>query len=272
MMDITIGQFFPGDSVLHKIDPRLKICLTFFAIILLFVSGNFWTLGLTMLVVFTEMVLSKVPVKLYLKSIKGVIFIVLFTSVLQIFYGTGEPIAQLWIFKITVNGILNSIFISSRIITLILASSVLTFTTSPTQLTDAIERLLKPLALIRVPVHDFAMLMTIALRFVPLLLEETHKIMSAQKSRGADMESGGVIQRIKAMIPVLIPLFVSAFRRAYDLATAMESRCYHGGAGRTKMKILKLKKIDLAALAVSIIVLGGFIALHITFPPTAMLF
>ncbi len=267
MMDITIGQFFPGKSVMHRTDPRVKICLTLFSIILLFVANNFVTLGLTVAFVFLGMLISRVPVKLYLKSIKAVIFIVVFTSLLNMFYGTGEPIARFWVFKITVNGILNSVFISSRIISLILASSVLTFTTSPTQLTDAIERLLKPLAVLRLPVHEFAMLMTIALRFVPLLLEETDKIMRAQKARGADMESGGITQRIKAMIPVLIPLFVSAFRRAYDLATAMESRCYHGGEGRTKMKILKLTKVDLFVMAFSVLVLAAFIVFNHAFPP-----
>ncbi len=163
---------------------------------------------------------------------------------------------------------MNSLFVSIRIITLILASSVLTFTTSPTQLTDAIERLLRPLAKIGVPVHEFAMMMTIALRFVPLLLEETDKIMSAQKARGADMESGGVIQRIRALVPVLIPLFVSAFRRAFDLATAMESRCYNGGEGRTKMKQLHFGAVDWMVLSSAALVLGAFIALNILLPPS----
>ncbi len=170
--------------------------------------------------------------------------------------------------KITKNGLLNSLFVSIRIITLILASSVLTFTTSPTQLTDAIERLLRPLARIGVPVHEFAMMMTIALRFVPLLLEETDKIMSAQKARGADMESGGVVQRIRALVPVLIPLFVSAFRRAFDLATAMESRCYNGGEGRTKMKQLHFGSVDWLVLMSAALVLGAFLALNIVLPPS----
>ena len=169
--------------------------------------------------------------------------------------------------KITLNGILNSVMIAVRIVVLILISSVLTFTTSPTQLTDAIERLLKPLGYLHIPGHEFAMMMTIALRVVPTLLEETEKIMAAQKARGADMESGGMIQRIRALIPVLIPLFVSAFRRAFDLATAMESRCYHGGEGRTKMKILKLGKIDFATMVICVVFLGVFITLNAVFPP-----
>ncbi|WP_099204793.1 energy-coupling factor transporter transmembrane component T family protein [Scatolibacter rhodanostii] len=271
MMDITIGQFFPGKSIMHKIDPRLKICLTIFSIVLLFMAQNFLSLAVAVAFIFIGMLISKVPVKLYLKSIRAVIFIVVFTSLLNVFYGTGEPIAQFWVFKVTVNGILNSVFISTRIISLILASSVLTFTTSPTQLTDAIERLLKPLTYIKVPVHEFAMIMTIALRFVPLLLEETDKIMQAQKARGADMESGGMVQRIKAMIPVLIPLFVSAFRRAYDLATAMESRCYHGGEGRTKMKILKMQKSDFFVILLVLILLVVFLLSNRIFPPVFMM-
>ena len=202
-----------------------------------------------------------------LKSLKPILFIIVFTAVLNIFYGSGDPLVQLGWLKITLSGILNSVFVSIRIVTLILASSVLTFTTSPTQLTDAIERLLRPLAKLHVPVHEFAMMMTIALRFVPTLLEETDKIMSAQKARGADMESGGIVQRIKALVPVLIPLFVSAFRRAYDLATAMESRCYHGGEGRTKMKILKFGHTDWVVLVFAVLALGLFITANILIPP-----
>ena len=213
------------------------------------------------------MACSKIPLKLYLKSLKPILFIIVFTAVLNIFYGSGDPLVQLGWLKITLSGILNSVFVSIRIVTLILASSVLTFTTSPTQLTDAIERLLRPLAKLHVPVHEFAMMMTIALRFVPTLLEETDKIMSAQKARGADMESGGIVQRIKALVPVLIPLFVSAFRRAYDLATAMESRCYHGGEGRTKMKILKFGHTDWVVLVFAVLALGLFITANILIPP-----
>lgn len=265
--DITLGQYFPGKSIIHRMDPRLKICLTIFFIVLIFCSGNFVNIALVCGVIFGAMAVSRVPAKIYLKSLKPILFIVVFTFVLNLFYGTGEPLVELGFVKITMNGILNSILIAVRIVALILISSVLTFTTSPTQLTDAIERLLKPLALLKVPVHEFAMMMTIALRFVPTLLEETDKIMSAQKARGADMESGGLTQRIKALIPVLIPLFVSAFRRAYDLATAMESRCYNGGAGRTKMKILKVGKIDYVTCALCAVFLAGFIALNILVPP-----
>ena len=269
--DITLGQYFPAKSVLHRADPRMKICLTIFVIVLIFTSQNFFSLGLVVAGVAAAMVLSKIPIRLYLKSLKAILILVIFTSVLNIFYGTGEPLWQWGIFRVTLNGILNSIFVSVRIVILILTTSILTFTTSPTQLTDAIERLLRPLAKLHVPVHEFAMMMTIALRFVPTLLEETDKIMSAQKARGADMESGGLMQRIKALVPVLIPLFVSAFRRAYDLATAMESRCYHGGEGRTKMKILKLGQTDWLILGTVLLFLAGYLALNILFPPAIRL-
>lgn len=265
--DVTLGQYFPAPSPLHRTDPRLKICLTVFTIVLIFVAQNFLSLAVTVLYIGLGIALSKIPLKMYLKSLKPILFLIVFTAVLNIFYGTGEPLIQWGWLKITKNGLLNSVFVSLRIILLILTSSILTFTTSPTQLTDAIERLLKPLAKLHVPVHEFAMMMTIALRFVPTLLEETDKIMSAQKARGADMESGGIVQRIKALIPVLIPLFVSAFRRAYELATAMESRCYHGGEGRTKMKVLKFGKTDWLVLSSAVLVLGVFIGLHILMPP-----
>ncbi len=265
--DITLGQYFPKRSPMHRADPRLKICLVIYAIVLLFAAGNFASLALALAYIGLGMALSQISWKLYFKSLKPIWFLVIFTGVLNIFYGTGEPLWQWGIFRITTNGILNCIFVSVRITALILASSVLTFTTSPTQLTDAIERLLKPLAKLRVPVHEFAMMMTIALRFVPLLLEETDKIMSAQKARGADMESGSILQRIRALVPVLIPLFVSSFRRAFDLATAMESRCYHGGEGRTKMKQLHFCGADWSVLAASLAVLALFVVLNMVFPP-----
>lgn len=265
--DITLGQYFPAKSPMHRTDPRMKICLTVFAIVLIFVARNFLSLAVSVLFIGVGMACSKIPLKLYLKSLKPILFIIVFTAVLNIFYGSGDPLVQLGWLKITLSGILNSVFVSIRIVTLILASSVLTFTTSPTQLTDAIERLLRPLAKLHVPVHEFAMMMNIALRFVPTLLEETDKIMSAQKARGADMESGGIVQRIKALVPVLIPLFVSAFRRAYDLATAMESRCYHGGEGRTKMKILKFGHTDWVVLVFAVLALGLFITANILIPP-----
>lgn len=264
--DITLGQFFPGKSVVHRLDPRAKLLLTLLLIVFLFVASNFVGLGVMVATILISMLLSGVPIRLYFKSIKAIIVIVLFTSVLNLFYGSGDPIFERGILKITMNGIYNSIFIAVRIISLILVSSILTFTTSPTELTDALERVMKPLKLIRVPVHEIAMMMTIALRFVPTLLEETDKIMSAQKARGADMESGGLMQRIRALIPILIPLFVSAFRRAYDLAMAMECRCYHGGEGRTKMKQLHLKASDIWICAGIILICAGTIVLNLYIP------
>ena len=261
--DITLGQYFPQKSLLHSTDSRMKICLVVYAIVLLFMARNFASLALAVAYIGVGMAFSKISLKLYLKSVKPVLFLVVFTGVLNIFYGTGEPLVQFGMFKITLAGIFNCIFVSVRIIALILASSVLTFTTSPTQLTDAIERLLKPLSKLRVPVHEFAMMMTIALRFVPLLLEETDKIMAAQKARGADMESGSLIQRIRALVPVLIPLFVSAFRRANDLALAMEARCYHGGERRTQMKPLRYQKRDWLAYSFLLVYLAASIVIGV---------
>ena len=261
--DITLGQFFPAKSPIHRLDPRAKIILIFALIVFLFVANNFASLGLVVAYIIVAMLCSGVPMKMYLKSMKAILFIIIFTSVLNLFYGTGEPLVQLGVLKITLDGIEKAIFIAIRVASLIFVSSVLTFTTSPTELTDALEKIMKPLKIIRVPVHEIAMMMTIALRFVPTLMEETDKIMSAQKARGADMESGGVMQRVKALIPVLIPLFVSAFRRAYDLAMAMECRCYRGGDGRTKMKQLHITKEDVLIIVITCAVCIGAIALNI---------
>lgn len=261
--DITLGQFFPAKSPVHRVDSRAKIILIFALIIFLFVANNFASMGFIVTFIFIAMLSSGVPFKMYLKSMKAILFIVVFTSVLNLFYGTGEPIWQFGVLKITLDGIERAIYISIRVISLIFISSVLTFTTSPTDLTDAIEKIMKPLKIIKVPVHEIAMMMTIALRFVPTLMEETEKIMSAQKARGADMESGGITQRVRALIPVLIPLFVSAFRRAYDLAMAMECRCYHGGDGRTRMKQLKIKRFDVFIIILVCFVCGGVIALNL---------
>ena len=247
--DITIGQYFPGKSLIHRMDPRVKIVLTVLYIVFLFIASNFAGLGCMVALMALVLLLSGVPFFQYFKSLKAVIVIVLFTGVLNLFYGTGTVVWSGWFMQITDGGIYNAIFISVRIVSLILFSCVLTFTTSPTDLTDALERLMKPLKALHVRVHEIAMMMTIALRFVPTLLEETDKIMSAQKARGADLESGGMMQRIRALIPILIPLFVSSFRRAYDLAMAMECRCYHGGEGRTKMKQLQMSRLDVYASA-----------------------
>ncbi|MBR3988692.1 MAG: energy-coupling factor transporter transmembrane protein EcfT [Clostridia bacterium] len=259
MRDITLGQYFPSNGILHKLDARTKILFLIAFIVLIFCSFNFFALGLVTAFTAVTVLLSKVPVKMFLKSLKTIIIIVVITSVLNLFYGTGEPIFEWWIFSTTLNGIFNAIFVTVRIICLVVVSSALTFTTSPTDMTDGLERLMKPLTLFHISVHEIAMMMTIALRFVPTLLEETDKIMSAQKARGADMESGNLIKRIKALIPVLVPLFVSSFRRAYDLAMAMECRCYRGGQGRTRLKQMRFTKKDVWAFAIMILLTAGVV-------------
>lgn len=259
MRDITLGQYFPSNGVLHKLDARTKILFLVAFIVLIFCSFNFYALGLVTAFTAVTVLLSKVPVKMFLQSLKTIILIVVITSVLNLFYGAGEPIFEWWIFSITLDGIFNAIFVTVRIICLVVVSSALTFTTSPTDMTDGLERLMKPLTVFHISVHEIAMMMTIALRFVPTLLEETDKIMSAQKARGADMESGNLIKRIKALIPVLVPLFVSSFRRAYDLAMAMECRCYRGGQGRTRLKQMRFTKRDIWAFAAMILLTAGVV-------------
>lgn len=266
MRDITLGQFIPGKGVVHRADPRVKILLLIAFIALIFCTFNFAALGVAAAAILTVILLSEVSLRMYFKSLKVIIVIVLITSVLNMFYGTGDPIWQFGVFKLTLSGIYRAIFVSVRIVLLILISSCLTFTTPPTDLTDAIERLMKPLKIFHVKVHEIAMMMTIALRFVPTLLEETDKIMAAQKARGADMESGGLIKKVRAMTPVLIPLFVSAFRRAYELAMAMECRCYQGGDGRTRMKSLHIGKVDVIAIIFTLTVIAGVVLCDVFIP------
>ena len=267
LSDITIGQYFPGNSLLHRLDPRMKLVLTLFFIVLVFMPQNWW--GLLAVILFLAVVvgLSRLPVKLLWRSIKPVLFLVVFTSVLNMLYvrGEGEPLLAFWIIQIYPEGLRTAAFISLRILTLITGSSLLTYTTTPTALTDAIEYLLSPLKVVKVNAHELAMMMTIALRFIPTLMEETDKIMAAQKARGADLESGGLVQRVKALVPIIIPLFVSSFRRAIDLATAMECRCYQGGEGRTRMKRLRTAPRDWVALAVYGMVLAVLIGLNTAF-------
>ncbi len=266
MRDVTLGQYFPYDSILHRLDPRLKIVSLIAYIVLTFCTFNFYSLAVVVALVISIVILSNVPLKMYLKSLKVIIIIVIITSLLNLFYGQGEPIFEWGILKVTWAGIYNAIFVCFRIICLILFSSALTFTTTPNDLTDALERLMKPLTIFHVKVHEIAMMMTIALRFVPTLLEETDKIMAAQKARGADMESGSLISRAKALIPVLVPLFVSSFRRAYELAVAMECRCYQGGKGRTRMKQLKMSKRDYISILISLLAITGVILCNIFLP------
>ncbi len=268
LSDITIGQYFPGKSILHRLDPRVKLVLTFAYIIAIFLPDNWLGLGAAVGFLTVAVLLSRIPFKVLLKGLKPVLPLLIFTSLINIFYVDGEPILSFWIVSIAAEGIYTAIFIAIRILCLIAASSLLTYTTSPTTLTDALERLMSPLRIVRVPVHEIAMMMTIALRFIPTLIEETDKIMSAQKARGADMESGSILQRVKALIPVLVPLFVSSFRRAYELATAMECRCYHGGEGRTRMKQLRMTVKDYAALGVMIAFTAVMVASNAVIPAT----
>lgn len=247
--DITIGQYFPGNSFIHKLDARVKILLTLAVIISLFICKNFYSLLLSVVFTLLIVLVGGISFKTVFKSVKPLGIIIVITSLLNLFYGQGEPLVTLFgRLKITEDGIYTAIFMAVRIILLVVAGSMLTYTTTPTDLTDAIERLFSPLKIFKIDIHTVAMTMTIALRFIPTLTEEIEKIMAAQKSRGADMDSGGIIHRAKALIPVLIPLFISSFRRANELAYAMDCRCYKGGKGRTKMKQVKVTARDFVAL------------------------
>lgn len=259
MSDITLGQYFPGNSFVHKMDARMKIVLTVAVIVALFICKNFYTLALV--TVFSVVIVhsSKISLKTIFKSIKPLAVIIIITSVLNLFYGQGEPLVTLFgRLKITEAGICTAIFMSVRIILLVVVGSLLTYTTTPTDLTDAIERLFSPLKVFKLDVHSVAMTMTIALRFIPTLIEEIDKITAAQKSRGADLETGNLVHRAKALVPILIPLFISSFRRANELAYAMDCRCYKGGEGRTKMKQVKMAGRDYASL-ISVIVIFALV-------------
>ena len=262
LKDITLGQYFPGESVIHRLDARFKIILTTLFIVMLFVTQK--ALGQAVGGVFClfAIALSRIPAKMFVKSIKPIVPILIFTSLLNLLFIDKGTVLFAWKFiHITQGGIQTSVFMVIRIIFLIAGTSLLTYTTSPIQLTDAIERLLSPLKKLHVPVHELAMMMTIALRFIPTLIEETDKIMAAQKARGADLESGSLMQRAKALIPILIPLFVSAFRRAEELATAMECRCYRGGEGRTRLRQMQSGARDYIALGVTCVFLAAAIVL-----------
>ena len=266
LKDITLGQYFPIESVLHRLDPRFKIVYTMLFIVMLFSGTHYWTLIIGAVFVIMAQLLSKVPLKMSWKSLKPILPILAFTAILNlVFIDSGDTLWQWKIIKITEGGINTSIFMICRIVLLIVGSSLLTYTTSPILLTDAIESLMSPLKKIKFPVHEMAMMMSIALRFIPTLLEETDKIMSAQKARGATLDNGKIMERVKAMIPILIPLFVSAFRRAEELATAMECRCYRGGEGRTRLRQLKASKADYIGLVVCLLFLALNLALNIIF-------
>ena len=268
LRDITIGQHLPGNSVVHNTDPRLKILLVIGYIVLLFTVTNLLGLALSLALLTVLYLVAKIPLKLILKSLKPILPIVIFTAVLNLFFmgGEGQPLWQFWVFKIYKEGIVYAVFMSVRIVALIAGTSLLTYTTSPIVLTDAIERLLKPFAKLHLPVHELAMMMTIALRFIPTLIEETDKIMNAQKARGAMLDTGKLTERVKAMVPILIPLFISAFRRADELAMAMECRCYRGGDGRTRLKVLKFQGRDWLVLAVCLAAFGAVWATRYLLP------
>ena len=246
--DITLGQYFPGDSVIHRLDPRTKIIWTFFYIILLFFMKT--AVGFAAFIVLTAVIiaLTKIKVKYILRGIKPVLFLLIFTSLINIFMTGETPLFKIWFLTATKEGVIFAALMALRLVLLVAGTSLLTFTTSPISLTDGIERLMSPFSKIGVPAHAIAMMMTIAIRFIPTILEETDKILKAQKARGADFESGSIVSRARAMTPILIPLFISAFRRADELAIAMECRCYRGGEGRTRLHELKMQKRDIAAL------------------------
>ncbi len=248
--NITIGQYIPGSSIIHRLDPRTKILSTMFLIISLFLVDSFWGYGLIGLGIILVIRASEIPWKFVLRGLKPLFVILLLTVSLHLFMTEGEPIFQIWFLKVTREGVIRGLMMGFRLILLVVGTSLLTLTTSPINLTDGIESLLKPGKKIGIPAHELAMMMTIALRFIPTLLEETEKIMKAQMARGADFQSGGIIQRAKSLIPLLVPLFVNAFRRADDLAVAMEARGYRGGEGRTKFRELHFSKIDVIAIAI----------------------
>ena len=262
LKDITLGQYFPGDTVAHRLDPRTKILLVTLYIIALFCAKSIVTYALLALVLAVCVRISQVGIRALVRGLKPVLFIIIFTGILNLFFTPGDRYLVEWgVLRISDAGVRNAVFMVLRIMLLIMGTFLMTYTTSPISLTDGLERLLGGLKKLHVPVHELSMMMSIALRFIPTLIEETDKIMSAQKARGADFESGNLIQRAKAMIPILVPLFISAFRRADELATAMECRCYHGGEGRTKLHVLKYAPRDWMALTAGVVITVGVIVL-----------
>ncbi|EOD01023.1 energy-coupling factor transporter transmembrane component T family protein [Caldisalinibacter kiritimatiensis] len=251
LKDITIGQYFPGETIIHKLDPRVKILITFLFIISLFFIDSFLPYVFVVAFIMSAIALSKVPLKYILKGLKPLMIIIFITFAINVFMTSGEVIFELGPLDVTKEGLYQATFMALRLIFLIVGTSLLTLTTSPILLTDGIEKLLNPFKKIGVPAHELAMMMTIALRFIPTLLEETDKIMKAQKARGADFESGNVLNRAKSLVPLLVPLFISAFRRADELAMAMEARCYRGGDNRTRMRQLAMSRRDYIALSIT---------------------
>lgn len=261
--DITLGQYFPGNSAVHQLDPRTKLVLLVVYIAALFTAVNWISYCIVLAFLALAIAISRIPVRSILHGMKPLVMILIFTGILNIFFTPGETqILSFWKIRIYLEGIVRALFMTARIFMLITGTFLLTYTTSPISLTDGLESLLSPLKKLRFPVHELSMMMCIAMRFIPTLIEETDKIMSAQKSRGADFESGKLMDRVRALIPILVPLFVGSFRRADELATAMECRCYHGGDGRTKMKQLHYASGDLAAFAIGACLLASVILLR----------
>ena len=262
LKDITLGQYFPGQSVIHRLDPRTKLVMLVVYIVALFLAGSWVSYGLMFLFLATVIWMSTIPLKSILRGMKPLVMILIFTGVLNLFFTQeGEVIFRFWILTMTTGGLSRAVMMMSRILMLITGTFLLTYTTSPIALTDGLESLMKPLKKVGVPVHELSMMMCIALRFIPTLIEETDKIMCAQKARGADFETGSLMERAKALIPILVPLFISAFRRADELATAMECRCYQGGEGRTKMKLLRYHREDFLSYGVGAALLAAVIVL-----------
>ncbi len=263
LKDITLGQYFPGDTPVHRLDPRTKLILTVVYIAVLFTANTWGGYLLVLAALAAVTALARIHVKALIRGLKPLLFIMIFTAVLNLFFTTGSDYIFQWRFlKITWTGLRNAVQMVVRVMLLVSGTFLLTYTTSPLSITDGLERLLSPLKKLKVPVYELSLMMSIALRFIPTLIEETDRIMSAQKARGADLETGTLIQRAKALLPLLIPLFVSAFRRADELATAMECRCYNGGEGRTRMKVLHMEKRDAAAFVLAAVFTAGVIALR----------
>ncbi len=265
LKDITLGQYFPGKSFVHRMDPRMKLILTVLYIVSLFLVPDFWGFLAVGIIIGLVIGFSGISLKVVLRGLRPLLFIIIFTAFFNLLYGGGEPLfPQIsWLAWIKTEGVKNALFMVIRIVLLILGTSYLTYTTSPVMLTDAIERLFRPLRVVHFPVHELAMMMSIALRFIPTLIDETDKIINAQKARGADFETGNILRRAKALIPILIPLLISAFRRAEELADAMECRCYQGGEGRTRYKVYSFGWRDWLALAAMLAMLAVIILLRI---------
>ncbi len=261
LKDITLGQYFPGKSPVHLLDPRTKLLMLVVYIVALFTAVSWASYAVCFCFLAVTIAISTIPLKSIFRGMKPLIFILVFTGILNLFFTPGETVLiQVWKITITTEGLIRAVLMVIRILLLITCTFLLTYTTSPIALTDGLESLLNPLKIIRVPVHELSMMMCIALRFIPTLIEETDKIMCAQKARGADFENGNLMQRVKALVPILVPLFISAFRRADELATAMECRCYQGGEGRTKMKLLRYKLGDIKAFfSGAVLVVGVFV-------------